>query len=209
MSRHVRITSALAHRHVALAGAAALAVAAAGCGSGSASVASAPAKPASTAAPEVSPSGDIPDNQAYVPYAVPGAGLTVKTPEGWSRSSAGGAVTFTDKLNAIRVETKAAGAPLTVPGAKQTEVPKLAASVPGYQAGTVSVVTRKAGAGLRITYLADAKADPVTGKAGKRAVERYIFFHRGKNAILTLSGPKGADNVDPWKIVTDSLTWSR
>jgi hypothetical protein len=27
--------------------------------------------------------------------------------------------------------------------------------------------------------------------------------------VLTLSGPKGADNVDPWKIVTDSLRYTR
>jgi hypothetical protein len=25
--------------------------------------------------------------------------------------------------------------------------------------------------------------------------------------VLTLSGPKGADNVDPWRIVSDSLKW--
>ncbi|MGH2869411.1 MAG: hypothetical protein ACRDNK_17840, partial [Solirubrobacteraceae bacterium] len=37
---------------------------------------------------ETLPPGDIPDTIAYVPYAVPGAGLTVSTPEGWSRSSA-------------------------------------------------------------------------------------------------------------------------
>jgi hypothetical protein len=26
---------------------------------------------------------------------------------------------------------------------------------------------------------------------------------------LTLSGPKDADNVDPWRLVTDSLRWLR
>jgi hypothetical protein len=25
--------------------------------------------------------------------------------------------------------------------------------------------------------------------------------------ILTLSGPVGADNADPWRVVTDSLQW--
>ena len=41
-------------------------------------------------APESLPPGDIPDTTAYVAYAVPGAGYTVSTPEGWSRTSAGG-----------------------------------------------------------------------------------------------------------------------
>jgi hypothetical protein len=35
-----------------------------------------------------------------------------------------------------------------------------------------------------------------------------VFFHGGKNAVITLSGPKGADNVDPWKTVTDSVRFS-
>jgi hypothetical protein len=61
---------------------------------------------------------------------------------------------------------------------------------------------------IRTTYLADATANAVTGKAGTNAVERYVFFHNGKDVILTLTGPKGADNVDPWKIVTDSVTWT-
>src|SRR3954468_7828298 len=83
--------------------AALVAVAAAGCGSSSSS--SGGTKPN---AKEVSPAGDIPDNQAYVRYAAPG--VSVKVPEGWSRTASGGAVTFTDKLNTIRVETTAANA---------------------------------------------------------------------------------------------------
>ena len=130
-------------------------------------------------------------------------------PEGWSRSATAGAVAFTDKLNAIRVETKAATAPLTARDARQTELAKLASSVSGFRPGTVSTVARKAGTAVRITYLAKAKPDPVTGKSGQDAVERYVFFHSGRDVILTLSGPKGADNVDPWKIVTDSVRWSR
>ena len=48
----------------------------------------------------------------------------------------------------------------------------------------------------------------MTGKGGTDAVERYVFFHKGRDVILTLSGPKGADNVDPWKLVTDSVRWT-
>jgi hypothetical protein len=62
---------------------------------------------------------------------------------------------------------------------------------------------------VRITYLASSRPDPVTGKTRTNAVERYLFVRNGKQVVLSLSGPKGADNVDPWKLVTDSLTWSR
>lgn len=47
----------------------------------------------------------------------------------------------------------------------------------------------------------------VTGKTIRLAVERYEFWAKGTEAIVTLSGPVGADNVDPWKLVTDSFTW--
>jgi hypothetical protein len=193
-------------KSAALAAIAALAIA--GCGSSSSSKGTNAAKPVDPNAHEVSPAGDIPDDQAYVAYAPPGAGFSVKVPEGWSRSSAGGAVTFTDKLNAIRIESAPARAPLTAASAKRTDVAKLATSVEGYKPGTVSAVHRKAGSAVRITYLAAAKPNAVTGRAGTDAVERYVFFHKGRRAILTLSGPKGADDVDPWKIVTDSLRWS-
>ncbi|CAN5582324.1 hypothetical protein BH20ACT18_BH20ACT18_05470 [soil metagenome] len=100
-------------------------------------------------------------------------------------------------------------APPSAGRAARDELPRLASAVKGFRAGKVTTVSRRAGTAIRITYLADAKPNPVTGKAGRDAVERYVFFRKGKEAILTLSGPKGADNVDPWRIVTDSLTWSR
>jgi hypothetical protein len=180
-------------------GAAALA---AGCGSGSTS------KPANPNAPEKSPPGDIPDNQAFVAYAPPGASYSVKVPEGWSRTASGGAVSFTDKLNTVRLEQTAATGSPTVGAVRRSMLPKLARSEQGFKAGTVTVVRRRAGRAVRITYQARSRPDPVTGKSRVDAVERYLFFHNGHEAVLTLTGPKGADNVDPWRIITDSLRWT-
>jgi hypothetical protein len=196
-------------RPVIAAGAAVVAIAVAGCGASSSSSAGQASKPIDPNTAEVNPAGDIPDNQAFVAYAPPGGGYTVKVPEGWGRTATGGAVTFTDKLNAIRVQTVPARGPLTPAQATRVELPKLAKTVKGFRAGNVSTVSRQAGQALRITYLADAKTDPVTGKTGTNAVERYVFVHNGKDLVLTLSGPRGADNVDPWKLVTDSVRWSR
>jgi hypothetical protein len=183
-----------------------LALAAAGCG-GSSSSSGSGSK--STPGGDVSPAGDIPDNQAFVAYAPPGGGYSVKVPEGWGRSRAGGATTFSDKLNSIRLETAPAKAPLTVAEARRKEVPALAKTVRGFSAGGVTQVKRSAGPAVKITYLAQAKADPVTGKATREAVERYVFFHKGRDVVVTLSGPKGADNVDPWRTVTDSVRYTR
>jgi hypothetical protein len=182
---------------------------AAGCGSSSSGGGSS-AKPVNPNGPEVSPAGDIPDNQAFVAYAPAGAGFTVKVPEGWARTTAGGATTFTDKLNSIVVGTPTTAAKRpTAASATATVIPQLARTVKGFANARAGTVTRTAGPALRITYLADSAPDTVTGKTRRNAVERYEFLHNGKLVVLTLAGPKGADNVDPWKIVTDSLRWTR
>src|SRR4051794_34127310 len=186
-----------------------LLLAAAGCGGGSSSSGGdATGSGPDPNAPEKSPAGDIPDNQVYVPYRPAGATYTVKVPEGWSRSAHGGATTFTDKLNSITMQARTASGATSARQARSTEVPKLAHSVKGFHLGSVSVVRRSSGPAVRITYTAAGKASAVTGKAVTDAVERYVFFHHGKALVLTLSGPKGADNVDPWRIVTDSVRWS-
>lgn len=196
-------------RRLIAAGAAALALGGgvAACGGGGSSTAGPSPTAVNPNAPEVNPAGDIPDNQAFVAYAPPGGGFSVKVPEGWSRTSRGGAVTFTDKLNSITVERVPAQVAPTVRDARQTEVPRLRAKVPGFKLAQVTSVTRRPGQGVLISYEASAKPNAVTGKAGVDAVERYVFFHKGHDVVLTLSGPKGADNVDPWRIVTDSVTW--
>jgi hypothetical protein len=158
-------------------------------------------------AAEVSPAGDIPDNQVFVNYSPAGSGYEVKVPEGWSRAVQGGTATFTDKLNSIQLDSgNAASAPTVAAG--QAEMKKLAATVPGFKPGDVTTVQRSAGTALLITYTGNGAPDPVTGKVVKDAFERYEFFNGGRLATLTLSGPVGADNVDPWMIVSDSLRWT-
>jgi hypothetical protein len=157
---------------------------------------------------ETLPPGDIPDTIAYVPYAMPGTGITVSAPEGWSRANSPGAVTFTDKLNKIQVFTVPASAPPTVATVNSAEVPKLAASVKGFKLQSVSTVQRPAGQAVRIAYLGDSRPDPVTGKVGTLAFERYDFSHKGKEVVLVLSSPQGSDNVDPWRKVTSSLRFT-
>ncbi|MDQ2940050.1 MAG: hypothetical protein M3R23_05920 [Actinomycetota bacterium] len=160
-------------------------------------------------APDVTPPGDIPDTQVYLAYSPPGGGYSVKVPEGWSRTSAGGAIVFTSKLNSIQLQSSPASKATTVASAKQSLVPQLSHSVNGFSTPKVSTVSRKAGKAVLITYFAWGKPNPVTGKKPPEAVERYIFFHKGKEVTLTLSGEKNADNVDPWRIVTNSLRYTK
>jgi hypothetical protein len=194
------------YRHTVIA-AAVLAIAAliSGCASSKTSSNSSSATSATTA--ENNAVGDIPDNQAYVPFAVPQGLFSVSVPEGWARTADGAATIFTDKLNTVRVESHPRGSAPTVDSARADELPGIASSVSGYRPGDVTVVDRKAGPAVLITYQATPAPNGVTGKTGTDAVERYEFWRGGQEVILTLSGPVGADNVDPWRTITDSLQW--
>jgi hypothetical protein len=154
---------------------------------------------ASPAATESNPPGDIPDDTVFVAYRHPGQPYEVRVPEGWARTDLPTGASFTDKLNSVRVETAAAPTP---PSAASVR-----AQVKG-EVRTAGTARRKGGTAIRVVYRADSLPDAVTGKVVRDEVERYVFYRNGREAILTLSGPVGADNVDPWRTVSDSFRWT-
>jgi hypothetical protein len=68
-------------------------------------------------------------------------------------------------------------------------------------------VRRKGGTAVRPVYRFDSAPDPVTGKIVRDEAERYEFYKAGHESVLTLSGPVGADNVDPWMAISASFRW--
>ena len=160
-------------------------------------------------APETIAAGDIPDNQVYVPFHPAGGGYTVSVPQGWAQSTVAGSPVFTDKFNSVTIETPAAPPTLDVATVKADDVPKLQSSVTGFLLGDVRMVTMSSGPAVRITYAATSAPNAVTGATVALAVERYDFARGGHEVALTLSGAKGADNVDPWKKISDSFRWQQ
>jgi hypothetical protein len=186
----------------------AISVVLAGCGS------TAPAPPGSSTArgvaqavPENNSAGDIPGNQPFVPFTPPGGLFTVSVPEGWARATEGAATVFTDKLNTVRIETRPIAAAPNTESVSVYELPAIASSTPDYRAGAVTAVQRNAGQVMLITYQGSSAPNSVNGKTQTDAFERYEYWRAGQETILTLSGPVGADDVDPWRTVTDSLRW--
>jgi hypothetical protein len=158
-------------------------------------------------ATEFNPPGDIPDNQVFVTYHSPGSNLEIKVPEGWARRSTSGVTTFTDNYNSVGIQVIPTAKPPTVASAQATEVPALRNTVAKYSHGQVAMVQRQHGSAVLITYFADSEPNPVTGKVVRDVVQRFEFWHNGQEAVLTLTGPQGADNVDPWQLVSDSVQW--
>lgn len=170
------------------------------CGSGSSSA------PPSATGGEVNPAGDIPDNQVFVTFTPPGGVYAIDVPEGWARSGGGAHVSFTDKLNTVTIDQRAASKAPT-PTTASAAVEALGANQPGFAMGQASVVQRQSGDAVLVTYQITSAPDPVTGKTVDDDVERYAFWRNGVEVDVTLSGPHGADNVDPWQIITDSFRW--
>src|SRR4029077_6946824 len=176
-------------------------------GASSSTAASSPAG-AAPAGTETPPPGDIPDTTAYVAFRPSSRQYEVKVPEGWARTIAPTVVFFTDKLNVVSIYTVKAAAP-TVASARAVEVPAIKRPLHGFALTGVSVVSRPAGTAVLVRYSADSRPDPVTGKVYKDTFERYEFYKNGTEAVMLLGGPAGADNVDPWRTITNSFRWLR
>jgi hypothetical protein len=155
---------------------------------------------------DVKPAGDIPDTQAYIVYSSP-SGYTLKVPEGWSQTATPGGVVFADNLNALRVEAMPTPSAADAASVRSSELASLGASVPGFQLEAIQTVTRSAGPAVLLRYRADGPPNPVTAKRPRLEVQRYEFWRNGLRVAITLSSPVTADNVDPWRIITNSFAW--
>ena len=174
---------------------------------GSPSPTEAPISSESPVPTEDSPPGDIPDNIAFVPYTSKRGGFTISTPEGWSRTTTPNSVTFTDKLNTIVASWRDAASPPSVSSVKAREVPELETTERAFALGSVGSTTLPAGPAVLTTYQANSEPNTVTGKQYRLDVQRYSLYQHGTEVVIGLRSPVGADNVDPWRIVTESFTW--
>ncbi|CAN5755633.1 lipoprotein [soil metagenome] len=165
-------------------------------------------KPQAPAPVESNPPGDIPDSTAFVPYRSSQGHFRLRVPEGWSRRPAGSSVTFTSKLNSVTVEWGTTPPAPSLKRAKSRDVRSLEQTVAAFQLGSIKKVSLPAGKTVLITYQANSKANAVTGKQYRLEILRFQFFRHGNEADLVLSSPVGSDNVDPWRIISESLRWS-
>jgi hypothetical protein len=159
-------------------------------------------------ATESSPVGDIPDTQAYVPFAPAAGQFTVTVPEGWARTDLPDGVSFTDKLNTVTVQQRSGRPQPTVDSVRAAELSDIAAQGNGVVVGTVEPRTLAAGGAVHASYSATSAPDPVTQRVVTDDVELYVFWRNGSEVLLTLSGPHGADDVDAWRQVSNSFAWT-
>jgi hypothetical protein len=157
---------------------------------------------------EHNPPGDIPDTTVYVPYQSSATHAVIKVPEGWARQDSATGSTFASNLNSITIAAQQMTAAPTVATARSTTVPSLSASTSAFRLQSVRAVTLAGGPAIEIVYQVNSQSNAVTGRQYRLVVERFEFFSKGHGAVLSLSCAVGSDNVDPWRIVSQSFRWA-
>ena len=177
---------------------------------------SATAEPATAAAvpsedpvaAEDNPPGDIPDDLAFVRYRNSAGHYSITHPEGWAETEKGSTVTFTDKLNSVHVEVGDRTSPATAAGARKSDVPALRAAQPAFELRDVTTFSAHGASGVKIVYRRNSAPDPLTDRQYRDEVERYCLVLDGRELVVELSGPVGADNVDAYRTMIADLTFS-
>ncbi len=81
------------------------------------------------------------------------------------------------------------------------------------KANTVHVVVRNGAPhgkpGVKSTFTGRSAPDPVTGKRLPLTIDRYEFPRAGKVAVVDLVTPAGVDNVDAYRLISESFQWRR
>ena len=79
------------------------------------------------------------------------------------------------------------------------------------KANTVDITVKPGAApkseGVKTSFTRRSAPDPVTGKSVTLMVDRYEYGHAGQVAVLELSTPEGVDNVDAYRLISESFGW--
>jgi hypothetical protein len=91
--------------------------------------------------------------------------------------------------------------------AKSELVPQLQQEARAVTVDKVKEIKRPAGNAIVISYGSNSDPNPVTNKAIRLENDRYYFWKDGNLAMIDLSAPAGADNVDQWNLISKSFRW--
>jgi len=181
----------------------------AGCGSKSSSSNSSTSTNGSTGAlsaeAQSTATGDIPDNQVFLTFKNSAAHYSIKYPEGWTQHGSGRDVTFQDKNNVVHIVVDKGTAP--TPASVRAELQALQETNLGLRFQQPHAVRIGSAPAVKAVYTTRSKPNPVTGKRVTLVVDRYEFAKGGRRAIVDLGTPKGVDNVDAYRMMSESFRW--
>ena len=150
--------------------------------------------------------GDVPDNAVFLTYHDSTVKFSIQYVEGWQVTRDPNGVSIRDKDSSEVIQVVAG----------QTDVAAYisATDLPGLQAQAgfklIKQDTVKVGAHYvnHLAYEILSPADPVTGKQVPSSADRYYMPGTNGLAVVSLSTPKGVDNVDAFRQMIESFQWA-
>jgi hypothetical protein len=161
--------------------------------------------PALVAEGQSAAAGDIPDNQAFLPFDDRAAGFAMKYPEGWAQSRRGQTTVFRDKNNVVRVSIGSGSLPTLA--AARSELAAERASLPSLSVGGATRTTVAGAPAVSVGYTTTSAPNDVTGRRVKLIVDRYYLARGTRRAVVDLATPEGVDNVDAYRLMIGSFRW--
>jgi hypothetical protein len=130
------------------------------------------------------------------------AAYSIKYPEGWAQSGSGRNVVFRDKNNIVRIAIEQGG--------PQTAA-KIRAELGQQQGvklrGMPQAIALPSGRAFKVSYSTVSAPNAVTGKRVMLVVDRYYVWRDGRRAVIDLGTPVGVDNVDAYRLMSESFRW--
>jgi hypothetical protein len=165
-----------------------------------------PTDAGATEPPGGTTSGDVPDNAVFLTYTGPNAGFSIQYVEGWQVTPRADGVVIKDKDSSETVAIVAAPADVAAFVAS-TDLPALQAQ-PGFK--LIKQDTLRAGKSsyVHLVFHQTSPPDSVTGKQVPQTVDRYYVPGSSGLAVVSLATPDGVDNVDAFRQMIESFTWS-
>ncbi len=150
--------------------------------------------------------GDVPDNAVFLTYRNAAHGYSIQYVEGWQVTTTPESVIIRDKDS---TETVAVVAPQADVASyiSGTDLPALRSQA-GFKLVKEDRVKTKSATYDHLVFHLPSPPDPVTGKQIPSTVDRYYVPGSNGLAIVSLSTPDGVDNVDAFRTMIESFTWS-
>lgn len=146
--------------------------------------------------------GDIPDNQVFLVFHNGPAGYSIRYPEGWAQRGSGNSVVFRDKNNIVRIAVSKGATPTA------TTIRGDLAHVKGVKLRRApQAIALPAGRAFKVSYSTVSAPNAVTGKRVTLLVDRYYVWRGGRRAVIDLGTPVGVDNVDAYRLMSESFQW--
>ena len=151
-------------------------------------------------------SGDVPDNAVFLTYHGPAPVFSIQYVEGWQVTTRTDGVVIRDKDSSESVGIVAPQADVAgyVSG---TDLPSLQAQ-PGFTLIKQDAVKVGTSTYQHLSFHQLSPPDSVTGKQVPQTVDRYYVPGSTGLAVVSLATPDGVDNVDAFRQMITSFSWS-